>query len=424
MTTGGAGIPRLQELSYLEVAAQAVAANATFEDIRIGLVAHMTAAGELSQGSGNTAIRRGVTNNPKRYVHNVTEALKELMKLGLLERATLPSTTDSAYAHREARYQLTEDGEHWVETLASNRRLGYDQLAARLIHTHPQLAGFLTIVGVTGAYVAARSFTVPLLRWGDVPEPRNRERFIAHLADHASRELANSDCGWMAPFEEIAGSVTAYVREIAERAVGRGRPDPFTRNQVFVTSCEEAMNKLAFARAGITVDSISVEIMRRWAGTLALANFSYHVPGPRALRFWPTAHIPRQTGDRFAVDRRVGEQWRATVPVALRAAFDRIRRSDQTGSLWIPIYRVRAAVCWDLRIPDSEFDAAVLEMLRGERGVDLPYRVNLDQSSYGSLPPTERPLIVSTRNGPRVFKSLSLVARAAGGSIAPKGTTS
>ena len=59
--------------------------------------------------------------------------------------------------------------------------------------------------------------------------------------------------------------------------------------------------------------------------------------------------------------------------------------TEPTGSLWIPIYRIRAAVCWELRIPDSEFDAAVLELLRGERGADLPFRVNLDQSSYGSV---------------------------------------
>lgn len=170
------------------------------------------------------------------------------------------------------------------------------------------------------------------------------------------------------------------------------------------------MVKFAFGRAGTPIDYISMEILRRWTRTLALVNFSYHAPGPQALRLWPTATVAFQDG-RLDVQRRVGPAWRDAVPKALHAAFERLRRSEPTGSLWVPIYRVRAAVCWELRIPDSEFDAAVLELLRSERGADLAFRVNLDQSSYGSVPPSERALVVNTRNGPRIFQSLSLVAR-------------
>ena len=54
----------------------------------------MAALGEMSTGTGNTALHQNASVNPKRYVHNVTEALKELMKLGLLERAILPSIGD------------------------------------------------------------------------------------------------------------------------------------------------------------------------------------------------------------------------------------------------------------------------------------------------------------------------------------------
>lgn len=423
MTTGGAGIPRLQELSYLEVSAQAVAANANFENIRQQLVAHMEASGELAQGTGNTAIRRSATDNPKRYVRNVAEALKELMKLGFLEKAILPSSGDSAYAHKNSTYTLTRDGEQWVKLLAADRRAGYDDLADRLIRRHPQFDAFMRAIGLFGDE-SRSSFTIPLIRWGDVPQPRSRERYISHLADYAAHGVRSTECGWTASSAEISHAVSAYVAEIANRAAGRDKPDPFARNQAFVTACEEAMIKLSFGRTGTPVDSISIEILRRWTGTLALANFSYHVPGPRALRFWPTASALFSEAGRVGFDRHVGEKYRARVPNALRTAFDRIRRDDSAGSLWIPIFRIRAAVCWELRIPDSEFDAAVLEMLRGERGADLPYRINLDQSSYGSMPPTERPMIIATRNGPRVFRSLSLVARASGATPATKGPTS
>ena len=186
MTTGGTGIPRLQELSYLEVAAAAIADRCTFEEIRRRLVDHMTALGEASPGTGNTALSHAAVDNPKRYVRNVTEALKELMKLGLLERASLPSSATSAYAHRLARYQLTDEGESWVGALVSDRREAYDQLTVRLMETHPQFGGFLESVGAMGSDSGRDSFVIPLLRWGDVAEPRTRERYVGALADWAA----------------------------------------------------------------------------------------------------------------------------------------------------------------------------------------------------------------------------------------------
>jgi hypothetical protein len=410
MTTGGSGIPRLQELSYLEVAAQGVADGCTFEEIRRRLVDHMAALGEMSTGTGNTALHQNASVNPKRYVHNVTEALKELMKLGLLERATLPSSATSAHAHRLAHYQLTSDGTAWVATLEASRSDGYAQLTEQLLRIHPQFEGFLKTVGAMVSDQRRDAFLIPLIRWGDVSEPRTQERYIAALAKWAADGVSSGHCGWIAAEDEIATFIAGYVKDITERAAGRERPDPFARNQAFVTACEEAMVKFAFGRAGTPIDYISMEILRRWTRTLALVNFSYHAPGPQALRLWPTATVTFQDG-RLDVQRRVGPTWRDAVPKALHSAFDRLRRSEPTGSLWIPIYRIRAAVCWELHIPDSEFDAAVLELLRGERGADLPFRVNLDQSSYGSVPPSERALVVNTRNGPRIFKSLSLVAR-------------
>ena len=52
MTTGGRGIPRLQELSYLEVAARAVDKGSSFEEIRREMVEHMLAISEASPGTG------------------------------------------------------------------------------------------------------------------------------------------------------------------------------------------------------------------------------------------------------------------------------------------------------------------------------------------------------------------------------------
>ena len=206
----------------------------------------MAALGEMSTGTGNTALHQNASVNPKRYVRNVTEALKELMKLGLLERATLPSSATSAYAHRLARYQLTDDGAAWVATLGASRSDGYAQLTERLLRIHPQFEGFLKTVGAMASDQHREAFLIPLIRWGDVAEPRTQERYIAALAKWAAEGVSSGHCGWIAAEDEIAAYITGYVKDITERAAGRERPDPFARNQAFVTACEEAMVEVRF----------------------------------------------------------------------------------------------------------------------------------------------------------------------------------
>ena len=412
MATGGGGIPRLQELSYLEVAAQAVDNGSSFDEIRRQLVDHMLAISLASPGTGNTAAYRNAKENPTRYVSNVSEALKELMRLGLVHKAILPSSSSSAHAHRSTTYDLTDQGSSWVRFLWEDRRRGYDILCETLLRHHPQFGGFLRTLGAFSD-AAGRGFMIPLKRWGDVPKPRDRDRYIRTLAIHISAELSTQDAGWQADHAAVEAWVKSYVRDIIARAASRRRRDPLPRNRDFVNACEQAAVKLAFTKAGVPLDYISMEILRRWTRTLGLASFSYHAPGEYALRFWPTAELNR-SDDGLQIDRRVGGAWRDQVIAKLRVAYERVRRLDRSGSPWVPIYRVRAAVCSELQVSDSEFDIALLEFLRKERGNGLPYGVNLDQASYGSIPPSERPLVVSTPSATRVFKSISLVPQPTG----------
>ena len=80
----GSAIPRLQELSYLEVTILGIVDGASFEEIRQRLVNHMSTMRENSPATGNIAIFRLAKDDPKRYASNTSEALKELMKLGLV----------------------------------------------------------------------------------------------------------------------------------------------------------------------------------------------------------------------------------------------------------------------------------------------------------------------------------------------------
>jgi hypothetical protein len=96
----------------------------------------------------------------------------------------------------------------------------------------------------------------------------------------------------------------------------------------------------------------------------------------------------------------------------LGRAYDTARREDVSAALWVPIYRVRAAACWELKLRDEEFDAALEGLLRANlQSSDLPFGVNVDPAMYGNVPPSERPLRVSTDRGERVYYSMSLVLK-------------
>ena len=118
-------IPRLQELSFLEVAMSGVADGAGFEEIRRRLIDHMVALREESDASGNTARFRIAKDTPHRYVSNVSQALKELMLLGLIEPDTVPSSARAApnLFHYYLRSLRKGDGLGWTAERRLARRL-------------------------------------------------------------------------------------------------------------------------------------------------------------------------------------------------------------------------------------------------------------------------------------------------------------
>ncbi len=404
MSNTTAGIPRLQELSHLEVAVESVAAGEPFEGVRRRLVAHMQQLREETQSTGNTAMHRLLDSDPNRYVRNTSETLRELMRLGAVAKKGLPSTASAAAAYRQSKFQLTSWGETWAGQLTSDRRAAYDDLLERLLGLHPHLHAYLRVL-------QAKPMIIPLVHWTEVAEPRTRERFINTLADHAVAMGDREDLGWDPVRHELVDAVESYTARIEQSALERKRPSPFTRNQDFVNTCEEALVKLAWSKAGVGIDYISQEILRRWTAFLSVANFSYHVPGVNALRYWSTADLS-DDGGKPTIVRRVGASHRRAAVAALSRAYEAARRDDVSRSVWVPIYRVRAAVCWELRLRDQEFDAAVEGLLRGQYAADeIPYGVNVDPAMYGNVPPSERPLRLSTERGERVYYSMSLVPK-------------
>jgi hypothetical protein len=397
----GAGVPRLQELAFLWIAHLQVAEGATFEQVRQALIEHMRARGDDETATGNTAKFQLARAKRDRYVSNVTDALKALMRLGLLERASLPADGRAAGYYRETTFAATERGEAWAARLRDDRRGAIDELLEMLWAGFPQFAGYLRVVAKGG-------LTIPLAQWLEFPEPRTRETYVRNLARKVGEAAAAQDLGWAASGEEAHAAITEYLTARLRFASSRQRPDPYPRNQDFVRACEEALVKLAFTRAGEPIDYISHEVLRRWMRELQVASFSYHVPGPTALRLWPTADVTEQ-GGKVQVRRHVSDQFSDAIVRFLGEAYEEVRQAERSQTPWVPIYRIRAATCCRLRVSERLFDRAFVEFLSGSRGDDLPYRVNVDPAQFGSVPPSERPLRVPTSRGLRDVYTLTLV---------------
>ena len=402
--TKGHGIPRLQELSYLEVTALAVRDGAAFEEIRKRLIDHMIRLRSEQPGARDVDAFRVAREMPTRYARNVSESLKELMRLGLVKRASVPSTAGAAKAYRSTTFALTDEGGSWVALLEADARGAYNALLELLWRAHSQFAGYLRVISRGG-------ISVPLAAWGDLPEPRTREKYIDFLTARTSEAVMRGDTGWNATEAEIRDALMRYTASIAEGADLRGNSAPYRRNQDFVNTCEEALVKLAFDKLGVPLDFISQEILRRWTRVLGVAGFSYHVPGSSALRYWPTARIEELENGSIRVTRSGGSSARDAVIKSLPESFARARREDVSNSSWVPIYRIRADICWRLQIPDAVFDAAILDLLRGDRGQEHEYKIHLDIAVLGSVPPTEMPLRVEHAGKTTWYNTMSLLPK-------------
>lgn len=408
MTVGGGGLPRLQELAYIETIAKAVAAGLPFEQIRLALVDHIWAVRQTTPGDPpDPAEYRSWRGDEKKYVRNVTDAIKELMRLGFVDNSMLPSSGKSAYAHKDATYRTTTAGQEWVALIESDRRAAYDDLIPRLVLAHPGFTCFLATVGAIGDRGSA--FVVPLLRWGELPDhQRTQQAYRAAIGDYVAGALASSDLGWTADPAEITASVNDYLDRVLARAQARDK-DPFPTVRTFTQTCEEALVRLAFNKAGCAIDYVSMEIARRWSRWLGLASFTYHAPGHNALRFWNTARIELTDGA-MRVQRRAGSEWRDR---ALDALHEHCQQARSAGTTYVPVWEVRAAVCWRLRIVDDEFDRAVTDMIAGRRGDQLGWRIHLDQVSVGSIPSSATPFVLTTSAaGTRTYNVMTVVPKA------------
>lgn len=405
-----AGIPRLQDIAFLKIVAARVEAGSTYDQIRRALIEYMAAERERTQPSGNHAALRLARHDEHRYMNNATDALAELMRLGFVQPAQLPTTRKAAPIYAPRTFRLTPEGHLWVELIQADERRAYDELLRALWVTHSQLAGVLRLL-------REARFVVPTAAWGEVHQkhagPEGREAYINFLASRTARAVSAGVTGWQATEDEIARAIRDHINGRMEADARRRRPDRYIRNQDFVGGCEDGLVSFAFGRAGLRVDYTTLEVLRRWTKQLGVANFSYHALSPPALRMWATADLEEDDQGRLiAIRRRTLGEWGDRVIEELQAAFEATRARHPRSDSFVPIYQVRAAVCLKLGLNDGVFNQAVIQFLDGARRPDAPFRMNCDSIEYGNTPPSETPLRVRDKSGrEHTYRVMTLIPK-------------
>jgi hypothetical protein len=377
--------------------------GATFEEVRRAVVDR---ARDLDReadldGAFDEAKWERRRSDPKEHVSNAVDVLKEAMRLGWVERRVLPSTPDSAYLHSNDVYELLADGRTWAELAVQDRRAAYNALTGALMDAHPQVAGFLRAIGARSDSESS-SFTIPMLRWDQVRH-LSEDLYLEDLLQVVVAAAEAGRLGWHADAETIETGIRSYVTRIRARRAAR---DKTQSRKEFLKTCEEATTKVAFAASGCPLDYISMELLRRWTRFLGVGNFSYYAPGPYALRLWGTGTV-EGSGSEVSIARRIGPDVRREVLSTLLEAW-RERRAGPEASMYAPVWELRAAVCWRLRIADTEWDKAISELLHGAHK-DQPYRVHLDQASLGPAPASTRPLLLPSPAGSRIFNVMTII---------------
>ena len=304
MSVSNASIPRLQEIAMLEEATLAVERGDPFEQVRLSLIdLRRRNSDDPEDPRWDRRIATSVSD-----VHNVVDSLKELMQLKVIERSMLPSTPSSSRAHRADTYELTPLGREWAELLRSDRAAAYNRLVGWLIENHHQFDVFLRTLGARPDSVQDQ-FTIPLLRWAESRSPHTVDSFLQDFGNYRGTASTRDQLGWSLPPPLVVERVETYVNKVMARATAAGRT---LSNKVIEREAERALIKTVFGATGLSIDYLTVEILRRWSRYLGLATFSYQAAQPRALRLWATA-VVTGSGDSAQIERRIGSSVRDRV---------------------------------------------------------------------------------------------------------------
>jgi len=390
-------IPKLDQVGYLFETLGLISEQVNFDGIRKHLIG-MLPEGRRERAKASEAI----------FWSNVRDSLRELMKLGLVEKAPLPSRTDQLDAHRSRKFSLTEAGNKFLELERRDAWAFRDRFTEAMLVAHPYLREIYRLLG-------SQELFFPRIQKSEIPgdvdvwrngPPASLEGLAAFLADSIQQVMDKE-----VRITGLEDRMRPYLLSAWKRLDAEQKAHAFS--QAVVKTFNDVAIRVLLQVYGQRMDYVTFRSAVRLLSDLGAIWNTRSLKDRRGWTIWATssATIPNSTTNLSPGEESLrGDAWfrrRASddnvVREALVSSFFSLR--GRRGGFAL-IHELRAEICHRMKIHGSDFDR-MLRRLHSQSLVDETYAINLDRGGADELPPSEEPF----RIGKRAFYLITLLKR-------------
>jgi hypothetical protein len=389
-------IPKLDQVTYLFDTLGLISEQLSFDAIRKELIRLLPEQ------------RREKGKPEEKFWSNVRDALRELMRLGLIEKASLPSRAEQLNAHRDRTFSLTEAGKKFLELEQRDPWEFRDRFAQAMLLAHPYLREICWLLD-------SRDLFFPRIQKSEIPgdaeswragPPATLEPLTGFLRDKVTEVM-----GTELDFSGMDERMHPYLIAAWKRLDTEQKAHTFS--QAVVKAVNDVSIRALLHVYGQRMDYVT---FRSAVGLLSDLNAIWNTRSLTDRRGWTIWATSTATVPAPAPDRSPGEQaLRGGVWFRRRPADpDAVREALISTFFSLPglrggfalIHELRAAVCHQMKIHGHDFDS-VLRKLHSQSMVDATYSINLDRGGADELPKSEEPF----RIGERAFYLITLLRR-------------
>lgn len=369
-------IPRLQRLSYLLIGLDAVGRNQTFDQVRQSILGIAQGQGEEPWPSTGYASSYRSRDEYSMWT-NARDSLDELMRLGLIQKRSLPRRRNLVDAHRQMRYLLTDEGKALIECIGRGREL-VDALFQRLYSAHPYLRQFLSVLAKQ--YILIPEFNLKTMGYVE-GESRN---LLSQVVAEVVARIA--ELGLVPP---DGSDLENRLREYFKAKV-TGKKGDINALQL-VDYVNSGVQSALLPHYGLSMDHLSFDHLVSWGEELFFCNSSRHVPRIRGRVIYATSELFEGADGRVSLMHPGRGEFEARIVEAIGQQFNCLKGT----SPFVPIHTVRAAVCYQLKINDPLFDNVLRDIYLSR--IQSSSHLSLDGGLPRELPLGVKPLVIGNR---------------------------
>jgi len=407
-------IPKLDNITYLFDTLGGVRDGLTFDEIRTMLISGRLAADReklLDYSPGMTALRRlDGKEDRTTYWSNARDALRELMRLGMVERAALPSTPLQVKVHRGRQYALTPQGSEFLDLATKDPWEFRDRFYQAMAASHPYLRlvrGRLMQGDLFFARVRKADLPGNVEDWeSNPPQP------LDDLAKKLAQEV-ESVLGILIEPAKLLGKLRLHLGAAWKR---RRKPSlaPRDYSKWAVKTVNDVTVRVLAGSYGVPFDYVTLRMSLSILDQFHVAWQTRSLTDRVGWTAWsaadgesPDVPIEDTSPAAWALRGSVWLRRRRPADEEVRDTLIQVFFNDrERKSQFELIHVLRAIVCHRLKIHGWVFNEVLRKMHAGTLRHE-EFAINLDRGSGWELPPSEEPF----RVGDRAFYIMTLLRR-------------